>query len=92
MVSAIYVSIEVSHDNLFLVLVNSVHYYLGYAFKTLVYFVLRLSVYRHVNYMELCVPYFNSYAPSLFQKVLWMVNDVMFDIIFNVETNSPTPP
>ena len=90
--SSIDVSIKISHDYLFLVLIDSIHHKLRDSFKVLYYFILGVCADWHVNYMDLCIPYFNSYAPSLFQKVLWMINDAMFDIIFNVESNSPTPP
>ena len=92
MMSSIDVSIKISHDYLFFVLIDSIHHKLRDSFKALYYFILRVCADWHVDYMELCIPYFNSYAPSLFQQVLWVVNDVMFDVIFNVETNSPTSP
>ena len=77
MMPSIDVGVEVPHDYLFFILIDSIHHNLGNAFKALYYFVLRVSVDWHIDYMKLCVTYFNSYAPSLIQQVLWMVDDVV---------------
>ena len=66
MMSPVDVSVEVSYDNLFFIVIDSIYYNLGDTFEALVNFILRICVNWHIDYMYLCIPYFDSYTPSLF--------------------------
>ena len=67
MVPSIDVSVEVPHDYLFFILIDSIHHNLGNSFKALYNFVLGIRADWHVDYMKLGIPYFYTDAPSLLQ-------------------------
>ena len=65
MMSTIDVRIEVSYYYLFLIVIDSLHEYLGDTFVALIYFILWVCADWHIDFMDLCVPYLDSYASSI---------------------------
>ena len=90
MMPSINMGVEIPHDDLFFILVDTIHQDLRKSFKALIYFIIGIRVDRHVYYVELCIPYFYPYTPSLFQQIVRVFNDGVFNVLLDVKANSST--